>query len=228
MGNNANKANICMPVILASILAGCGGSSDSTEWIAPTIPAAASALIPPALTNACPIKNSSIESFAIKGRGLAYRGSSFGSVGTYDYILAEASAKVSANDPCAATIVDLKNAADANGNVSYKFDVVIVTPTDATKANGTLIYEAVNRGSPNMMGVLLDTFGLNYADLYTWVKPVMSKATSGIVIGDGAGNAFLMNQGATIVWSGWQGDRPQTLNVSQAQITSTKNGIHQG
>lgn len=77
-------------------------------------PAAASALVPPALTKACPIKNSSIESFVVKGRNLAYNGASFGSVGTYDYILAEATAKVSANDPCAATIVDLKNAADDN------------------------------------------------------------------------------------------------------------------
>lgn len=73
-----------------------------------------------------------------------------------------------------------------------------------------------------MMGVLLDTFGLNYADLYSSVKPVMSTTTSSIVTGDGAGNAFLMNQGATIVWSGWQGDRPQTLSVSKAEITSAK------
>ena len=221
--SNTKKVNfLILPVILAGALGGCGGSSGSAEWVAPVIPAAASALVPPALTKACPIKNSSIESFVVKGRNLAYNGASFGSVGTYDYILAEATAKVSANDPCAATIVDLKNAADDNGNVSYKFDVVIVTPTNAAKANGTLIYEVVNRGNPNMMGVLLDTFGLNYADLYSSVKPVMSTTTSSIVTGDGAGNAFLMNQGATIVWSGWQGDRPQTLSVSKAEITSAK------
>ena len=199
-------------------LAGCGSDAVTTAWVAPTMPAAQSAIVPPALTAACPIAASSIDTLVTKGTGLAFGGANFGAVGTYNYILAEASALVSAKDPCAATIVDLKNAAAADGRVSYKFDVVILTPTDATKANGTLLYEVNNRTTNPVFTALHDG---SSADIFNAVKPVIPAAATGVVLGTGSGNGFLMNQGITVVWSGWQGDRPQTLNVPTAAITAT-------
>jgi len=199
-------------------LAGCGSDAVTTAWVAPTMPTAQSAIVPPPLTAACPIAASSIDTLVTKGTGLAFGGSTFGAVGTYNYILAEASALVSAKDPCAATIVDLKNAAAADGRVSYKFDVVILTPTDATKANGTLLYEVNNRTTNPVFTALHDG---SSADIFNAVKPVIPAAATGVVLGTGSGNGFLMNQGITVVWSGWQGDRPQTLNVPTAAITAT-------
>jgi hypothetical protein len=201
----------------AALLAACG-DDDSSGFTAPAIPAAKSALVAPELTTSCPITSSSIASLVTKGSGVAFNGATFGAVGTYSYILAEATGKVAAGDPCAATIVDLKNApADASGNVSYKFDVVLLAPTDAAKASGTLLYEVTNRTSSIAFAALEDG---SANDLYSAVKPVIPATATGVVRGSGAGNGFLLNQGMTLVWSGWQGDRPQTLDVASAAISA--------
>ena len=81
----------------AGVLAACSGGGGPTLT-----------LFPVALSS-CPIANSSIDSLNIKGTGTAFNGAAFGSVGTYTYYLAEATGKVAPGDPCAATIVDLKN-----------------------------------------------------------------------------------------------------------------------
>jgi len=202
---------------LSGAFATCGAGDGPGAFVAPAMPAARSALVPPELTAACPITASGIDALVVKGRGLAFNGASFGGVGTYTYILAEATAHVSATDACAATIVDLKNAADASGQVGYRFDVVILTPTDAAKASGTLLYEVSNRTTALSFAVLNDG---SVNDLYNAVRPVIPPAASGVVRGVGAGNGFLMNLGMSIVWSGWQGDRPQTLKGPSAAITA--------
>lgn len=196
------------------LFAGCGSTSG------PHLPAAASSLVPPEFTASCPITHSAIAQFHIKGSGLAFNGARFGSVGSYTYVLAEATAEVSPADACAATIVDLKNTVtDANGKLHYSFDVVLLTPTDATRANGTLFYEVSNRTTALLVPTLNDG---SYNDLYSNVRPVVSAMQTGTVAGSGAGTGFLMNQGASIVWSGWQGDRPQVLTGNSAAITSSQ------
>ncbi len=205
-----------MSVAFAGLMASCGGGSLSGN---PSIPAPKSGLVPPELTVSCPITDSSIDSLVTKGTGLAFNGASFGNVGTYTYYLSEATAKVSAKDACAATLVDLKNAADASGMVAYKFDVVIITPTEATKANGTLLYEVNNRTNTPSFAALQDSNG---QDLFTNVKAsITGAAGGGVTTGSGAGNGFLLNQGTTVVWSGWQGDRPQSLTAATAAISAT-------
>ena len=78
---------------VVAVLSGCfgggGGDSGGTETSAPSVS-----------LSSCPITNSSIDSLVTKGTGLAFNGASFGSVGTYTYILAEATAKASAKDRC--------------------------------------------------------------------------------------------------------------------------------
>jgi len=221
----------------AAVLSACGGGDSTpvitpaavapvdplsfllTGYTPPVVPAAKTAIVAPEFTGFCPITTSSIDSMVTRGKGVAFNGATFGSVGTYTYILAEATGKVSAKDPCAATIVDLKNSGDANGVVTYKFDVIILTPTDATKSNGTLLYEVHNRTSTPSFGALMDSGGSN---LFDSTKPVVPAAATGVVTGTGSGNGFLMSQGTTIVWSGWQGDRPSTLNVASAAISATQ------
>ena len=198
------------------LMAACGGDGDS----APQLPAARSALVPPDYTSPCAITRSAIERFDVKGSGLAFQGASFGSVGTYTYTLAEATATVSPQDACAATIVDLKNTVpDAAGNVRYKFDVVLLAPTDASKSNGTLFYEVTNRTTPLLVPVLNEG---SVSDLFGNVQPQVVATATGDVAGVGAGNGFLMNQGASVVWAGWQGDRPQTLTGATAAISDTQ------
>jgi hypothetical protein len=193
------------------------GTSDFV-FAPPNIPAAKSALVAPELTTSCPIVASYIESFVTKGTGPAFNGAQFGAVGSYKYILAEATGKVNANDPCISTIVDLKNSADATGLVTYKFDVVMLTPTDASKGNGSLLYIVNNRTNSSAFEALNDGSG---NDLFGNVAPVIPTSGTDVVTGVGAGTGYLMKQGMTVVFSGWQGDRPSSLSGSSAAITSS-------
>jgi hypothetical protein len=121
----------------------------------------------------------------------AFEGRSFGSVGTYDRIIARATIAVSPDDPHNSIIVDLDRAPrNVQGLVSAVADVEILRPTVAANGNRRLLYEVVNRG--NKPGLAL--FNDNPAAVNDPVK-----ASDG-------GNGFLMNRGYTLVWSGWQGD----------------------
>jgi hypothetical protein len=215
-GTIGRKAFVLAPISFALLLAACSGGGDSST--AATTTPTQSALLPVQYAAPCPITSSSIDSLVTKGTGLAFNGATFGNVGTYTYILAEATGKVSATDKCASTIVDLKNAGDSAGNVSYTFDVVVLMPTDAAKASGSLLYIVNNRTSTSSFEVLNDG---SSNDLFTNVAPIIPTTASVATAGTGAGSAYLMKQGMTVVFSGWQGDRPQTLNVASASISST-------
>lgn len=197
------------------LLAACGGDGGPPPLATPR-----SALVPPDRTEPCAITRSGIERFEVKGSGLAFGGASFGEVGTYTYTLAEATAAVAPADACAPTIVDLPNTvADADGKLRYRFDVVLLTPTDAARANGTLFYEVNNRARALLVPVLNEG---SVNDLFGNVAPAIPAAATGAVAGVGAGNGFLMRQGASIVWSGWQGDLPQQLAGDAAAIDAQR------
>jgi Alpha/beta hydrolase domain len=120
----------------------------------------------------------------------AFEGRSFGTVGTYDRIIARATIAVAPNDTHNSIIADIDRAPrNSEGLVEAVSDVEILRPTVAPNGNRRLFYEALNRGGKLGLALFNDNNIVN--DL--------SKA------GD-AGNGFLMNRGFTIVWSGWQGD----------------------
>ena len=120
----------------------------------------------------------------------AFDGRSFGPAGTYDRIAARATIGVDPADPHDAGIVDLAAAPrNKDGLVEATSDVVILRPTDPTRGNGVLLYDVVNRG--RKLGLNL----FNDAPLGNAVRAA-----------NDAGNGFLMRQGYTVVWSGWQHD----------------------
>src|SRR3984957_19118646 len=121
----------------------------------------------------------------------AFEGRSFGSVGTYDRIIARATVAVSPDDPHHTIIVDLARAPrNAQGLVEAVTDVEILRPTNAANGNRRLFYEVLNRGGK--LGFAL------FNDDPAVVNDLVRAAD--------AGNGFLMNHGYTVVWSGWQGD----------------------
>src|ERR1700730_4662363 len=121
----------------------------------------------------------------------AFEGRSFGSVGTYDRIIAHATIAVSPDDPHNTIIVDLDRAPrNAQGQVEAVTDVEILRPTVAANGNRTLFYEVLNRGSKLGLALFND----------------IPAVTNDLVKAADAGNGFLMNRGYTVVWSGWQGD----------------------
>ena len=120
----------------------------------------------------------------------AFEGRRFGTVGTYDRIIARATVAVSPTDPHNSIIVDIDRASrNSQGLVEAVSEVEILRPTIASNGNRRLFYEVLNRG--NKLGLALFNDNNIVNDL--------------VNAGD-AGNGFLMNQGFTIVWSGWQGD----------------------
>src|SRR6516225_2281657 len=120
----------------------------------------------------------------------AFEGRTFGTVGTYDRIVARATIAVAPGDPHSSIIVDIDRApSNEQGLVEAVSDVEILRPTIAANGNRSLVFEVLNRGDKLQYDIFNDLGIVN--DL--------SKAAS-------AGNGFLMSRGFTLVWSGWQGD----------------------
>ena len=143
------------------------------------------ALVEPAAAKVLKLEVLRIESPAFEGR-------SFGSVGTYDRIIARATIGVSQQDPRNAVIVDIDRAPrNAQDLVEATADVEILRPTVAANGNRRLVYDVVNRGGQRALVYFNDARAGN--------DPI--KAAD-------AGSGFLMSRGYTVVWSGWQGDVP--------------------
>ena len=146
----------------------------------------------------------SIERNALEGR-------SFGDVGTYDLISARVSVAIDPADRRNAVIADVGMAPrNAAGKVEAVSDVKILRPSDPKRGNGELLYEATNRGHALASSVFNDA-----------ASNELSKAVD-------AGNGYLMRQGYTLVWSGWQGDlksTPDTLALSVPTLTGVTGRI---
>jgi hypothetical protein len=117
-----------------------------------------------------------------------FEGASFGAVGQYEKLVGRVSGEVDPADPQNSVITDLALAPqNSSGRVEYSADIYILRPIDRSKGNHRLFFEINNRGGNLSFGQMNDaTSGGN--------DP--TKAPD-------AGNGFLMRQGYTIVWSGW-------------------------
>jgi hypothetical protein len=136
-----------------------------------------------------------------------FGGMSFGSVGQYEKLAGKAYGEVDPGDPRNAVITDIGLAPrNAGGRVEYSMDVYILRPVDRSKGNRRLFFELNNRGTNLSFGQLNDaTTGGN--------DPTTPAD---------AGNGFLMRQGYTMAWSGWDptappGDGRFTLSVPVAK-----------
>jgi hypothetical protein len=140
---------------------------------------------------ACPASAKVIKFEITRVESPAFEGRAFGTVGTYDRIIARATVAVSPDDPHNKVIVDLDRAPrNAQGLVEAVTDVEILRPTIAANGNRRLFYEVLNRGGKLGLALFND-------------NPVV---VNDLVKASDAGNGFLMNHGYTVVWSGWQGD----------------------
>jgi hypothetical protein len=115
-----------------------------------------------------------------------FGGASF-AAGQYQMINGTAKGEVNPNDPLNAVIVDIALAPrNARGMVEYSTDFQLLLPTDLSKGNHRLLYEITNRGNTNALTILNSG----------------SKANTTSTSGD-AGNGFLMNEGYSLLESGW-------------------------
>ncbi len=114
-------------------------------------------------------------------------GKPFGAAGAYEKITGRVYFAVSPANIHNRQIVDLDKAArNAQGEVEFSADLYLLRPKDMHRGNGAVLFEVSNRGGK---GILRIVNGGNPAD------------PSG-EFGDG----FLMRQGYTLAWVGWEFD----------------------
>jgi len=117
---------------------------------------------------------------------------SFGSAGPYERIIARVRFAVDPTSASNGIITDVTLAPrNAAGLVEFSSDLYMLRPRDGAKGNGTVLYEASNRGGKG----LLTLFNLAPGSLDPRTAPEF-------------GDTFLMEQGYTLVWLGWQSDMP--------------------
>jgi len=130
----------------------------------------------------------------ITSRTPAFKGQSFGKIGTYELVRGTAAGELDPSDRRNAVITDIQFAArNANVKVSYTTTFSILKPVDVGKSNGILVYDVVNRGN------------VRFAARFT--KFVLAAATPDPEASD-AGDGSLYKAGFIILASGWQGDMP--------------------
>jgi hypothetical protein len=143
------------------------------------------------------IRINSIESFA--------EGRAFGKAGPYERLKGVACGELDPLAPQNSGIVDLDKAPrNARGLVEYEVDIDILRPVDPARGNGVLFYEVTNRGNKILARLLHGVLSPNPTDLN---DPKTAAH---------AGNGFLFERGATLVWAGWDptvGSRDATMTV---------------
>jgi hypothetical protein len=123
-----------------------------------------------------------------------FEGHAYGRSGTYERLLGHFSGQLDPNDPQNAFIVNIDRAPrNAEGMVEYSADFRVLKPVKMSLGNGTMFYDILNRGTQRAFNLHEDFKGA-----YGSYPPKPEN------LGDG----FLLEQGYTLVWSGWQGDAP--------------------
>ena len=123
-------------------------------------------------------------------------GQAFGEVGAYELLSGTLEFAVDPTHPDNALITDIELAPrDASGRVAFGSNFRVLRPVDPAKGNRRLILDVPNRGR----GPILRNF--NDAPDVAADAPLQP------------GNGFLMRQGYTVVWCGWQHDSPDAPGV---------------
>lgn len=128
----------------------------------------------------------------VKSRGDLLPGRTFGNAGAYEKLSGRIYFAVDPRNSVNQIIADIDKAPkNAVGKVEFSSDFYMLKPKDLSRGNGAVLYEVSNRGSKGMLGYF--NFASGSLDPQTAAE-----------VGDG----FLMEQGFTLLWVGWQFDAP--------------------
>jgi hypothetical protein len=128
----------------------------------------------------------------VKSRTPVLAGQSFGTTGPYERLVGTIYFAIDPRNPANQIIADIDKAPrNAAGKVEFSSDFYLLKPLDATRGNGTVLYEVSNRGGKAMISFF--NFGGGGVEPQTAAH-----------FGDG----FLLEHGFTLLWVGWQFDVP--------------------
>lgn len=126
----------------------------------------------------------------IRSTADALGGRAFGDVGPYEVLSGTIEFAVDPANPHNSVVVDLDKAPrNAQGKVEFSSDIWVLRPKNPAKGNGVLFFDVVNRGNKSLL-------------------QVFSRASRGIGFKQESefGDAYLLKQGYTLVFVGWQFD----------------------
>jgi hypothetical protein len=126
----------------------------------------------------------------VSSRTDVLEGKPFGLAGPYEKLVGRAYFAVRPDNPHNRQIIDLDKAPrNQRGEVEFAADIFILRPKDAARGNGSLLIELPNRGGKAILRLINRAAGS--------LDP-----SAPADFGDG----FLMRQGFTVAWVGWQFD----------------------
>lgn len=127
-------------------------------------------------------------------------GQSFGEMGPYEYVYGTLQFAVDPRSRVNRPIVDLdKVPAGSDGRVAFSSDFLLLKPQQPAPG-GRLLYNVINRGREQALS------------LYNWRSPA-----GGVPPDLDPGDGFLMRQGFTLAYCGWQVDLPAGPGMMQMQ-----------
>jgi hypothetical protein len=133
----------------------------------------------------------------ISSRQDVLAGKSFGAVGPYEKLVGKVYFAVDPNNPHNKIIADLDKAPrNGQSKVEFSADLFILKPKEASRGNGVLLFDVVNRGN------LLVLASFNRA-----------KGSADPTTEEEFGDGLLMREGYTIVAIGWEFDIPKKRNL---------------
>src|SRR5260370_36726794 len=131
-------------------------------------------------------------------------GQTFGPAGVYEKIAGKIFFAVDPALPANRIVTDLDKAPrNAAGKVAFSADFFLIKPKQIERGNGSVLYEVSNRGGKGMLGFFNHAAG-------------SANPATPADMGDG----FVLRQGFTLLWVGWQFDVPQVGLRVYAPIAS--------
>lgn len=189
MNLRASARSSIAALCACAMLSACGGDDGGGSNATATTPVQPQA----APTGVTKLAINAATDPAAPSQNPTFAGTTFGTVGAYRKIVGTITGSLDPADAHNAVITDLSLAPrNAQGMVEYSMDFYILTPVDPAKGNHKVFLEPVNRGGKTF-GAFNGSSGGNNPNTAA-----------------DAGTAFLMNQGYTMVWVGWEATVPRT------------------
>jgi hypothetical protein len=150
-----------------------------------------------------------ISRIIIQRRQLFADGYEFPITGAYEKLVGRIYGEVDPRSRLNRVIVNIDRAPrNKRGAIEYWSDFCILKPVDMARGDGKLLFDAPNRGGKRVIAFLNDAPQSNDPSTL-----------------EDAGNGFLMREGYTIAWCGWQGDLIVQKNWLAMEVpVATDNG----
>jgi hypothetical protein len=144
----------------------------------------------------------SVQAVYLDQRSDVLGGASFGAAGAYERVTAKVEFSIDPKLPANRIIRDIEYApCNADGLVEFSANLYLLKPRDPKLSNGTLLFEVSNRGRKGLLSMF--NRGTAAADPQTDAD---------------FGDKFLLEQGYTILWLGWQFDVAHTPNAMRVEV----------